>query len=216
MEPEWHAVDEPPFYPWENPDDPMWQDDFVVDWDAVDDGEDEKVLEIIRDYPVPRMAPPKPKPGRPKGTKKQCEIQARRNRLLTAYRLPGFSCEGDVGSFIDSYLACEYIINRLAEMFYADVNRIKPAFLSLKDMNEILRHFNLLGRGPNQISYSDLGNLFSGGGGTAGQRSAKQLRNAYLHNIDDTGAKCEIVGSKNRLRALMTKFRGLRISKYCC
>lgn len=89
---------------------------------------------------------------------------------------PGFSCQGVVGEFIGYYLRCEVFATKLQHYYQSDKD-YKKIGLNTKSLTEALSYFQM--HFDNEI----LIKLFQGGAGKRGTKSARQLRNGYLHQL---------------------------------
>jgi len=142
-----------------------------------------------------------------KKTEKQAEyIRKNRNsEIASVSKLnPNFSCQGVVGEFIDLYLQCEVMAKKLQSYYRSDTGKPGKNELQIQALTASLKHFS--------INYAplDLSILFKGGGGTRGKKSARQLRNGYLHNLSPEDGK-EIIMNASIFIPNMKAFLLLRI-----
>lgn len=140
--------------------------------------------------------------------KSQNQIQAlnlRRNRGLAEAQSnnPGFDCQGIVGQFVGYYLRCEVFATKL-QNFYQTDKEYKQTKLNTKALTEALIHFNI------HFDNDVLLKLFQGGEGKRGTKSARQLRNGYLHQLSNSDRK-EIEVNGQWLASEMKKVLTLRI-----
>ena len=98
--------------------------------------------------------------------------------LQVAMRRPGFSCQGPLGEFLDDYLVAESLLRRLISYYAKDTSRTESEKLETRQINAALKHFNL------NITASDVDEAFKGGPGKRGFKSARQLRNGFLHDLN--------------------------------
>lgn len=114
-----------------------------------------------------------------KSKKQQDALAAQRNRELRAVQAldPGFSCQGIVGEFIGVYIQSEVFAKKLQAYYRTDCNKRGKDELQINTLKAALKHFNVL------VLETDISDLFSGGYGKRGSKSARQLRNGYLHAL---------------------------------
>jgi len=136
----------------------------------------------------------------------QLALSNRRNKGLddASTNDPGFYCQGKVGEFIGYYIRCEVLSTKL-QHFYQTDKQNKQTGLNTKFLNEALIHFNL------HFDNDTLIRLFQGGSGKRGKKSARQLRNGYLHNLAKSD-KDEININAKYFISEMKKFLKLRIT----
>lgn len=113
----------------------------------------------------------------------------RRNKSLKeiAERDPGFGCEGAVGRFVSAYLLAEVFAMRLIE-FYRSDRKLDGKKLQVDVLISAVRHFEM------SMEESIVKELFTGGEGKRGFKTARQLRNGYLHTLSHEDRK-EIIDS---------------------
>lgn len=115
----------------------------------------------------------------------------------------GFSCEGKVGEFISLYLKCEIFATRLQHYYQTD-KQYKKGNLNTDSLSEALDHLGLPADKDKIIL------LFKGGKGKKGSKSARQLRNGYLHQLSEAD-RLEIIEKYSVLAAEMERFLNKRI-----
>lgn len=129
-----------------------------------------------------------------------------RNRELKAVNAldPGFSCQGLVGEFISLYIQSEIFAKKLQYYYRTDMKKTGKDELNISTLKAALKHFNL------NTPDSDISDLFRGGLRKRGQKSARQLRNCYLHtlSVDD---KKEIISKSTFFISKLKKFIGNEI-----
>lgn len=105
-------------------------------------------------------------------------LNQRRNKSLAEAQEndPGFDCQGIVGKFIGHYLRCEVFATKL-QTFYQTDKEYKQTGLNTRSLAEAFTHFNI------HIDNAVLLSIFQGGEGKRGHKSARQLRNGYLHSL---------------------------------
>lgn len=138
---------------------------------------------------------------------KQCmALTKRRNNGLddAARKDSGFSCAGDVGKFINLYLRCEIFATRLQHYYQTDKEH-KQGKLNTDSLSEALSHFSL------PVDKDKILLLFKGGSGKKGSKSARQLRNGYLHQLSEAD-RLEIIEKYSELIAEMERFLNKRIN----
>ena len=135
----------------------------------------------------------------------QLALSIRRNTGLEEATTndPGFSCQGKVGEFIGHYLRCEVFSTKL-QHFYQTDKKNKQTGLNTKFLGEALTHFNL------HFDSDVLIRLFQGGSGKRGKKSARQLRNGYLHKLSKSDKEEITTNSKSFIKQ-MKQFLNLRI-----
>jgi hypothetical protein len=131
----------------------------------------------------------------------------RRNKGLNSIfaKQIGFSCQGVVGQFIELYLQCDVFATKI-QHFYQTDNGLKKRSLNTVSLTKALEHFNL------HFDISFVKKLFQGGTGKRGCKSAKQLRNGYLHELSEADEN-EIISNNDEFISVMKKFIKLRLSK---
>ncbi len=92
-------------------------------------------------------------------------------------RRPGFSCQGQLGEFLDDYLVAESLLRRLIIYYASDTGRKVSEKLQTVQIVAAMSHFNLA------FHRSDVTDAFEGGPGKRGFKSARQLRNGFLHDL---------------------------------
>ena len=129
----------------------------------------------------------------------------RRNSGLenAALNDPGFSCQGPVGDFIGLYLRCELFATRLQHYYQRDKGH-KRGSLNTDQLSKALDHFGLPVESEKVLS------LFRGGKGKRGKKSARQLRNGYLHQLSESD-KLEMIEKHSTLKREMRKFLDRRL-----
>lgn len=140
-------------------------------------------------------------------TDKQLDaIRKTRNKELYAIHSldPGFSCQGLVGKFIGVYMQSEVFARKLQRYYYSDTNKNGGDELNIHTLKAALKHFHL------DISESDIAVLFRGGSGVRGSKSARQLRNGYLHSLSDED-KNEIISKAHTFLPKLQNFIGYEI-----
>lgn len=116
---------------------------------------------------------------------------------------PGFSCQGAVGEFIGLYLRCEVFATKLQQYYQTD-KQPSQTKLNTQSLSKSLAHFNL------HFNTEDLLLIYKGGSGKRGSKSARQLRNGYLHELSSAD-KVEIEQKHSEYMKLMKRFLELRL-----
>lgn len=144
---------------------------------------------------------------KPKSDKQRLALIKRRNSGLNdaATKDPGFSCQGKVGLFISFYLRCELFATRLQHYYQLDKG-YKKTKLNIDKFKKAIKHFNIF------LENKDCDLIYVGGTGKRGKKSARQLRNGYLHQLSESD-KQEIIQKNYMLLKIMNKILNLRISK---
>jgi len=142
-------------------------------------------------------------------TKKQlAAINKSRNAELNAIRKldPGFSCQGLVGEFIGLYIQSEVFAKKIQRYYWSDTNKSGKDNLYTRSLKAAMKHFNL------EFSERDIKVMFTGGPGNKGMKSARQLRNGYLHSLSPNDAN-EIRAKASTLIPLLANFLSYRLNK---
>tara|TARA_R110001583_G_scaffold170193_1_gene323544 strand:+ start:553 stop:993 length:441 start_codon:yes stop_codon:yes gene_type:complete len=142
-----------------------------------------------------------------KSIKQKEALANSRNKELDAVQKldPQFSCQGEVGSFIGLYLQSEVFAKKLQRYYRTDMNKTAEDKLNITALKAALNHFKLT------FDDTDLPELFKGGAGKQNEKSARQLRNGYLHSLSSNDKK-EIQKKATTLNSKLRKFLSLRVS----
>lgn len=136
-----------------------------------------------------------------KTKKQQDALNKQRNKELRSVQLldPGFSCQGIVGEFIGTYIQSEVFAKKLQTYYRTDTGKSGKEDLNLGTLKAAIKHFKI------SVSETDISELFRGGAGKRGNKSARQLRNGYLHalSLED---KNEIEERANKLISKLKLF----------
>lgn len=97
------------------------------------------------------------------------------NKIISAN--PKFECQGVVGQFLDVYLVSEVLIRRLIHYYVKDTSKIETKTFNIKQLKLALAHFDI------PFIESKINLLFGGGEGKRGEKTARQLRNGYIHSL---------------------------------
>ncbi|WP_140185918.1 hypothetical protein [Providencia stuartii] len=145
--------------------------------------------------------------NRERSHRQNSALSARRNLGLESVvkAAPGFSCQGKVGEFIDFYLRCEVFAAKLQSFYQKDKNLNNQSALNIVTLRNALEHFNLY------FKYESLDLIYKGGTGNRGSKSARQLRNGYLHGLSEAD-KNEIEQRSSEYVELMKLFLQLRLT----
>jgi len=112
---------------------------------------------------------------------------------------PSFYCAGVVGEFISLYLLNEVFAKKLQNYYRIDNKKPELDKIQTQVLTASLKHFSLI------FNESDLKLIFKGGEGIVGKKSARQLRNGYLHSLSTTD-KQEIISKAHTYNNLMRDF----------
>ncbi|EGR3963869.1 MULTISPECIES: hypothetical protein [Vibrio] len=126
-----------------------------------------------------------------KTTKQISALNLRRNQGLSQAESsdPGFGCQGIIGQFVGYYLRCEVFATKL-QHFYQTDKGYKQTGLNTKDFKNALAHFDM------HLEDEKVIKIFQGGKGKRGTKSARQLRNGYLHQLSSSDkTEIEVQGS---------------------
>jgi hypothetical protein len=120
---------------------------------------------------------------------------------------PNFREQGNVGLFIDLYLMCEVKARKLINYYNTDKKlNSKSKYINWKSIYASLTNFNV-----SSLSKTEVEKLFKGAEGKRGSKSARQLRNGYLHSLSQTDKK-EIIENYAELNRIMQTFLNSYIS----
>lgn len=114
-------------------------------------------------------------------------------------RSPGFLCQGSLGEFIDRYFVAETVARKLSLYYQEDDNKTKSDRLQVQQLRAALSHFSIV------FSEQDVQALFAGGDGKRNTKSARQLRNGYVHSLS-SGDRKEIEEKSVKLNPLLAEF----------
>lgn len=144
--------------------------------------------------------------GKSRSDKQKVALLKRRNQGLknTVSNDPGFSCQGVVGEFVGYYLRCEVFAQKLQDYYLNDISCEKEDKIYTNTLKKSLEHFSM------HFSDSHLKAIFKGGKGKRGEKSARQLRNGYLHQLSSAD-RTEICDKATDYNTYMEKFLELRI-----
>ena len=106
-------------------------------------------------------------------------LSAQRRGVLIeiTQRSPGFLCQGDLGAFLDLYFVAEVVARKIASFYQDDTNKPRYDKIQVLQLGAAIRHFKII------FPESDIRTLFRGGEGLRGTKSARQLRNGYVHSL---------------------------------
>jgi len=92
-------------------------------------------------------------------------------------RLPGFSCQGVLGAFLDHYFVAEVLARKIMSFYQEDTNKSCLDKIQVQQLSAAIKYF--------KVSFPELDTrvLFLGGEGLRGNKSARQLRNGYVHSL---------------------------------
>ena len=137
--------------------------------------------------------------------KQKTALNQRRNTGLDDAEMkdPGFSCQGKVGEFIGLYLRCELFAIRLQHYYQTD-KQYKKGRLNTDMLSQALDHFDI------PYDQDTLLSIFKGAEGKRGSKSARQLRNGYLHQLSEPD-RLEIIEKHSTLKKEMNRVLKRRI-----
>lgn len=92
---------------------------------------------------------------------------------------PGFSCQGNLGYFFDLFLICEATARKLIFYYKKETFRTESQIYTIKEVKAALNLFSLLN--TNDFNFVDF--IFKSGIGSRGNKTCRQLRNDYIHNL---------------------------------
>ena len=135
------------------------------------------------------------------GNKKIMILSQKRKALLIdiARNQPGLSCQGILGLFLERYFASEAIALKIQSYYQSDTGKSNYDKIQITQLNAALTYFSI----DFQASHAKA--AFHGGPGKQGSKSARQLRNGYVHSLNSTD-RVEIEGNSKHLISLMDSF----------
>lgn len=142
-----------------------------------------------------------------KTTKQRKALAKQRNKELDLVKSldPQFSCQGEIGTFIGLYLQSEVSAKKLQQYYRKDVNKkVGKKDLNITALEAAIKHFKL------NVDVNDLPTLFKGGTGKKNKKSARQLRNGYLHTLSPSD-RTEILSKAKNLNFKLREFLENRI-----
>jgi len=134
--------------------------------------------------------------GRPK---KKLSTQQRREIVKLGSQLPGFSCQGSTGSFLDRWLVCEMLAKKLI-MYHKKLGELPTNYWTYEQVGAATKYFGL------KIEANLNKSIFKGGHGKRGKNTPRQLRNGYLHSLSSADNQ-EILQRISELKKLLDKWR---------
>ncbi len=128
-------------------------------------------------------------------------LSSKRIKALEGIALldPKFHCAGVVGEFISLYIQTEVMARKIQNYYRIDKSKTDLDKIQIQVLKASLKHFSLSFNEP------DVNLIFKGGEGLVGEKSARQLRNGYLHSLSPSD-KDEIINKAPRYIAIMKKF----------
>jgi hypothetical protein len=114
-------------------------------------------------------------------------------------RMPGLTCQGKLGAFLDAYFVAEALARKLQSFYQTDTGKPTSDDLQITQLNAALRHFSV------DYSPDDVREIFLGGKGNSGVKSARQLRNGYVHSLNDDD-RAEIEENSRKITTLINLF----------
>ena len=115
----------------------------------------------------------------------------------------GLECAGSIGIFIEKYIRCEALATKMISYYTEDSRKPRPKVLQINQIKATFKYYDIEHLEPLEIE-----KLFSGGEGHRGSKSARQLRNGYLHSLSPNDRK-EIEDNISSLIVLMDQFISL-------
>lgn len=106
-------------------------------------------------------------------------LSAQRRGVLIeiTQRSPGFLCQGDLGAFLDRYFVAEVLARKVMSFYQDDTKKSGSDKIQVQQLSAAIRYFGII------FPESDIRTLFLGGEGLRGNKSARQLRNGYVHSL---------------------------------
>ena len=170
------------------------------------------------DISVRTSEPPQQATPRPFTPYTERDQQSRNMDLTICCPLGQFDCGGNgLGAVLDHYFVCEAIAKKWVHYYAVDggsLMRRRPGHYNLKwpDLLNALQAFNKVGLNSGwQIHVDDLKAIFVSGSKHGARPTVRQLRNSYLHNLDQAAAAA-MMGGAVIMVPLMQRFLDLRFN----
>ena len=125
--------------------------------------------------------------------------QQRQALIKVVERVPGLACQGKLGDFLEKYLVAEAMARKILKFGAGTESGTVHQSLDLRLIQQAARSLSL-GTSPEALRA-----LFLGGVGIRGTKSARQLRNGYLHSLNQQD-RDEIESRFLELASLLTSF----------
>lgn len=129
----------------------------------------------------------------------ELSIQRKGVLIEITQRAPGFCCQGNLGMFLDRYFVAEVLARKLMSFYQNDTGKTHFDKMQIQQLNAAISHFGVV------FSERDIRTLFLGGEGQRDTKSARQLRNGYVHNLSSAD-RCEIESNASALTFLLNNF----------
>jgi hypothetical protein len=128
-------------------------------------------------------------------------LSAQRRAVLTevSQRSPGLACQGDLGAFLDLYFVAEALARKLTTFYQDDTNKPRLDKIQIQQLEAAIKYLRI------NFQAADTRTLFLGGEGLRGARSARQLRNGYVHSLSSED-RVEIEQTAPKLKGMLSSF----------
>jgi hypothetical protein len=128
-------------------------------------------------------------------------LSQKRKALLIdiARNQPGLSCQGVLGLFLERYFASEAIALKIQSYYQTDTGKSNLDKIQITQLNAALAYFSI------EFQSIDIKTVFHGGPGKQGVKSARQLRNGYVHSLNSAD-RVEIEANSKHFVDLMDSF----------
>lgn len=94
---------------------------------------------------------------------------------------PGFFKQGNLGLFFDKFLLIEALMRKLINYYKTQNNKkINDTQYQITEIKAVFRKLGTISKYEKNIDI-----IFPGGSGTRDNKSARQLRNGYIHSLSD-------------------------------
>ena len=127
---------------------------------------------------------------------KKARFKALNNLLSPTYNV---NHHPEIAQFISRYIDCEIIARRLIRFFKRDKEKRQVSSLYLPTLRRATTYFDI------DVSEALLSGIFAGGEGKRGEKSARQLRNGYVHKKSPQDCE-EMLANFNSWITLMDTF----------
>jgi hypothetical protein len=108
----------------------------------------------------------------------QAMTEQRKRALLDVTQLsPGFCCQGILGMFLDRYFVAEVLARKILSFYQDDTGKTHSDKVQLQQLIAAISYFGIA------ASNIDIRTMFLGGDGRRATKSARQLRNGYVHSL---------------------------------
>lgn len=112
---------------------------------------------------------------------------------------PGFSCQGKLGMFFDHFLVSEALARKILMFYQDDTDKPRSENIQVHQLIAAQKHFSI------PFAETETKKIFLGGTGLRGSKSARQLRNGYIHSLSSPD-RIEIESKSIEFSTLLGQF----------